>query len=103
MANKKLARYLEDIESTERKIAELKEHLAEVKKKQKLDEDAEIIKSIRAKRMNGWELLELLDNIQNGLIVFQPEETEALAGTDMENEQVQEDAPESEDVDDESK
>ena len=41
--SKKLSRYLEDIEKTEKKMAELKAHLEAVRQSQKADEDAEIV------------------------------------------------------------
>lgn len=72
--SKKLSRYLEDIEKTEKKMAELKAHLEAVRQSQKADEDAEIIRSIRSMNVKGWDLLRLLDSIQNGTVELRPTE-----------------------------
>ncbi|MCD8397598.1 MAG: DUF4315 family protein [Lachnospiraceae bacterium] len=69
--SKKLSRYIVEIEKTEKKIEELKEHLSNLRRKQKLDEDLEIVKSIRDIKMSSRELAEILDGIQNGSISFQ--------------------------------
>ncbi|MCC8101484.1 MAG: DUF4315 family protein [Clostridiales bacterium] len=69
--SKKLSRYINEIEKTEKKIEELKEHLTNLRRKQKLDEDLEIVKSIRDIKMSSRELAEILDGIQNGSISFQ--------------------------------
>ena len=55
--SKKLSRYLEDIEKTEKKMAELEAHLEAVRQSQKADEDAEIVRSIRSMNVKGWDLL----------------------------------------------
>ena len=70
--SKKLSRYLEDIEKTEKKMAELKAHLEAVRQSQKADEDAEIVRSIRSMNVKGWDLLRLLDSIQNGTVELRP-------------------------------
>lgn len=72
--SKKLSRYLEDIEKTEKKMAELKAHLEAVRQSQKADEDAEIVRSIRSMNVKGWDLLRLLDSIQNGTVELRPVE-----------------------------
>ena len=70
--SKKLSRYLEDIEKTEKKMAELKAHLEAVRQSQKADEDAEIVRSIRSMNVKGWDLIRLLDSIQNGTVELRP-------------------------------
>ena len=72
--SKKLGRYLEDIEKTEKKMAELKAHLEAVRQSQKADEDAEIVRSIRSMNVKGWDLIRLLDSIQNGTVELRPAE-----------------------------
>ncbi|MCD8336393.1 MAG: DUF4315 family protein [Lachnospiraceae bacterium] len=69
--SKKLSRYIVEIEKTEKKIEELKEHLSNLRRKQKLDEDLEIVRSIRDIKMSSRELADILDGIQNGSIAFQ--------------------------------
>ena len=49
-------------------MAELKAHLEAVRQSQKADEDAEIVRSIRSMNVKGWDLLRLLDSIQNGTV-----------------------------------
>ncbi|MCD8190367.1 MAG: DUF4315 family protein [Clostridiales bacterium] len=101
MVNRKLPRYLDDIESTEKKIAELQQHLEEVRSKQKVDEDLEIVKSIRAKKMTGRELLAFLEGIQNGTLVIVPAPDMGTEDEKPETTEVQE-APEREDRNDEN-
>lgn len=78
--SKKLSRYLEDIEKTEKKMAELKAHLEAVRQSQKADEDAEIVRSIRSMNVKGWDLLRLLDSIQNGTVELRPVEPAGNSG-----------------------
>ena len=78
--SKKLSRYLEDIEKTEKKMAELKAHLEAVRQSQKADEDAEIVRSIRSMNVKGWDLLRLLDSIQNGTVELRPVEPASNSG-----------------------
>ena len=73
--SKKLGRYLEDIEKTEKKMAELKAHLEAVRQSQKADEDAEIVRSIHSMNVKGWDLIRLLDSIQNGTVELRPAES----------------------------
>lgn len=82
--SKKLSRYLEDIEKTEKKMAELKAHLEAVRQSQKADEDAEIVRSIRSMNVKGWDLLRLLDSIQNGTVELRP--VEPAGNSDERNE-----------------
>lgn len=82
--SKKLSRYLEDIEKTEKKMAELKAHLEAVRQSQKADEDAEIVRSIRSMNVKGWDLLRLLDSIQNGTVELRP--VESAGNSDARNE-----------------
>ncbi|MCD7856386.1 MAG: DUF4315 family protein [Clostridiales bacterium] len=106
--NKKISRQLEDIERTEKKMAELQVHLDEVRESLKTDEDEEIVRSFRSMNVTGWELLAMLDGIQNGTVKFIKEDVpvqgkgqETDQGTDkkkdVSKEQVPDEAPESED------
>ena len=67
---KKLQKFLDEAEKTERQIAELEEHLKTIRAAQKKEEDSEIIRAIRSTKMGGSELLALLDNIQAGNVTF---------------------------------
>ena len=68
--NVKLKRVIEEIEKTEKKISEWQEQLKQLKQQRTQLEDQEIIKSIRSMQMNGADMLELLDGIQNGSVRF---------------------------------
>lgn len=83
--SKKLGRYLEDIEKTEKKMAELKAHLEAVRQSQKADEDAEIVRSIRSMNVKGWDLIRLLDSIQNGTVELRPAESTGDSAASSEN------------------
>ena len=74
--NKRIKRYLEEIEKTEKKIAELQRYLKGVQAALKQEENNEMIKSIRGMKLNSQELFELLNGIQDGSIQFQPSEPE---------------------------
>lgn len=106
--NRKISRQLEDIDRTEKKMAELQEHLNMVRESLKADEDEEIVRSFRSMNVTGWELLAMLDGIQNGTVKFIKEDStvpgkgqEINYGTDKKKnvpkEQVPDEAPESED------
>lgn len=68
--NVKLKRVIEEIEKTEKKTSEWQEQLKQLRQQRKQLEDQEIIKSIRSMQMNGADMLELLDGIQNGSVHF---------------------------------
>lgn len=68
--NRKLNRVLDEIQRTEKKIAEWQEHMKELNMRRKQMEDAEIIKSVRSMKLDSRELLEVLDSIQNGTMDF---------------------------------
>ena len=103
--NRKLHRVLDEIQKTEKKIAEWQEHLKELKLLEEQLENEEIIKTIRSMKLDSHQMLELLEGIQDGTVSIPimaegPEETDGKDGTkpeeDME-EKAQETAPESED------
>ena len=68
--NRKLERVLDEIQRTEKKIAEWQEHLKGLNVRRKQMEDAEIIRSVRSMKLDSHELLEVLDSIQNGTMDF---------------------------------
>ena len=70
--NKKLKRLIEDEESTMAKIEELQAHLKEVRMARKQEEDQEIVRSVRARKLGARALLELLEGIQEGRILIEP-------------------------------
>lgn len=102
--NKKYKRYLDEIERTEAKIAELQEYLKATKAALKQEEELEMIKAIRSMKLKGRDLFDILNQIQNGNVSLEitgeaengvsPEENETM---------VQEEAPEREDEYDENK
>lgn len=67
----KLGRILDEIEKTERRIAELQEHLKELNMRREQLEDAEIVKSIRILKLDSRKLLEVLDGIRDGSVSLQ--------------------------------
>ena len=64
--NKRLRKYLDEEARTEKKIAELQEHLRDVRAARKQEENDAIVRSIRSMKLEKHELLELLDGIQSG-------------------------------------
>ena len=68
--NARLKRILEEIKKTEKRIAEWQEHLKDLNVRRKQLEDAEIVKSVRSMKLDSRQLLEVLDNIQNGAVSF---------------------------------
>lgn len=72
--NRKIKRYLDEIERTEKKIEELQAYLKGIRVALKAEEENEMIKSIRSMKLNSHELFDLLNGIQDGSISFQAEE-----------------------------
>ena len=56
--NKKIRRYLEEIEKTEKKIADLQQYLKGIKSALKEEENNEMIRAIRGMKLEGEELLQ---------------------------------------------
>lgn len=84
--NTRLKRILDEIQKTERKIAEWQEHLKELHVRKKQVEDAEIIKSIRSMKLDSRQLLEVLESIQNGKVSFSENAVRSKEDDDSENE-----------------
>lgn len=98
--NKKLKRYLEETDKANAKIAELQEYLCAMQREQKREEDAEIIKIIRAMKLPPKELFALLNGLQEGsLVIAQGEEQAEKQISEAEKEEKVQEAPESEDTD----
>ena len=72
--NKRIKRYLAEIEKTEKKIAELQRYLKGVQTALKQEENNEMIKSIRGMKLSSKELFDLLNGIQDGSVSFKVEE-----------------------------
>ena len=53
--NKKIRRYLEEIEKTEKKIADLQQYLKGIKSALKEEENNEMIRAIRGMKLEGEE------------------------------------------------
>ena len=64
----KLSRVLDEITRTEEKIAVWQAHLEELNIRRKQLEDAQIVKSVRAMKLEGREMLAFLENLQNGTV-----------------------------------
>lgn len=69
--NRRIKRYLEEIDKTERKITELQQYLKGVQSALKQEENNEMIKSIRGMKLSSKELFDLLNGIQDGSVRFQ--------------------------------
>ena len=69
--NKRIKKYLEEIEKTEEKIEQLQSYVKGVRVALKQEEDNEMIRCIRGMKMDNDQLYDLLDGIQNGTVKFQ--------------------------------
>ena len=69
--NKRIKKYLEEIEKTEEKIEQLQSYVKGVRVALKQEEDNEMIKSIRSKKMSTEELVDFLSQIQDGSICLE--------------------------------
>ena len=85
--NKKLNRLIEDEEITMAKIEELQKHLKDVRAARKQEEDQEIVRCVRARKLGSRALLELLESIQDGRIVIVPLPDPDPNGTEPEENQ----------------
>lgn len=80
--NRKIKRYLDEIDRTEKKITELQQYLKGVRVALREEENNEMIKSIRGMKLQGKELFQLLNGIQDGSISFvMSEESEEETGS----------------------
>lgn len=77
--NKKYKRYLDEIERTETKIAELQEYLKTTKAALKQEEELEMIKAIRSMKLKGRDLFDVLNQMQNGNVSLE------ISGEDKED------------------
>lgn len=66
--NRKLHRVLDEIQKTERKIAEWQEHLKELKLLAEQLENQEIVKTIRSMKLDSRRMLEFLEGLQEGSV-----------------------------------
>ena len=100
--NKKYKRYLDEIERTEAKIAELQEYLKLTKAALKQEEELEMIKAIRSMKLKGRDLFDVLNQMQNGNVSLEISgEAEESVSPEVNVIAVQEKAPEREDKHDE--
>lgn len=100
--NKKYKRYLDEIERTEAKIAELQEYLKTTKAALKQEEELEMIKAIRSMKLKGRDLFDVLNQMQNGNVSLEISvEAEESVSPEVNEIAVQEKAPEREDKHDE--
>lgn len=66
--SRKLSRVLDEIQKTEKKIEEWRDHLRELNILREQLENQEIIKSIRSLKLDSRRMLEVLEGMQNGTI-----------------------------------
>ena len=69
--NKKIKKYLDEIEKTEKKIADLQQYLKSLYTALKQEENNEMIKSNRGMKLDSKELFEFLNGIQEGTVKFE--------------------------------
>ena len=69
--NKKIRRYMEEIEKTEKKISDLQQYLKGIKSALKEEENNEMIRAIRGMKLEGEELLRFLDGLRGGTVRFE--------------------------------
>lgn len=68
--NRKIKKYLDEIDKTEKKIEELQQYLKGVRAALHEEENSEMIKTIRTMKLQGRDLFDLLNGIQEGNISF---------------------------------
>lgn len=84
--NKKISRYMEEIEKTEKKIADLQLYLKGIKNSLKEEEEKEMVRSIRGMNLDRKVLLSFLNGLQDGSVTFQvskKEDEDPLKRTEM--------------------
>ena len=69
--NRKLRRYLDETEKTNKKIAELQNYLKSIQVAQKKEEDGEIVRIIRNMKLDPKSLYKLLNGLQDGTMTIQ--------------------------------
>ena len=82
--NRKLHRVLEEIQKTEKRIAESQEHLKELKLLAEQLENQEIVKTIRSMKLDSRRMLEFLEGIQSGDVLLPLPEREETEKSSME-------------------
>lgn len=75
--NKKIRRYLDEIEKTEKKIADLQQYLKGIRTALKEEENNEMIRAIRGMKLEGEELLQFLEGLKDGNVHFEKSDTES--------------------------
>jgi len=85
--NKRIKRYLDEIEKTEAKIAELQKYLKGMKTALKEEEENEMIRSIRSLKMDRTDLLAFLDGIQDGSVTFRVNQDQVSDHEDINSEE----------------
>lgn len=85
--NKRIKRYLDEIEKTEAKIAELQKYLKGMKTALKEEEENEMIRSIRPLKMDRTDLLAFLDGIQDGSVTFRVNQNQVSDHEDINSEE----------------
>lgn len=85
--NKKLNRVLNDIQKTEEKITVWQEHLQSLNKLREQLEEQEILKCFHSLKLEGRQMLAVLEGIQNGTIPLVNAGEDAFPGGAEEMEQ----------------
>lgn len=94
--NKRIEKYLEEIEKTEKKISDLQVYLKGIKSSLKEEEEKEMVRSIRSMNLDRSDLLSFLQGLQDGSVTFQVNQKEdreisEMVKTDMDKEVIADD------------
>lgn len=81
--NKRLNRILEEIQKTEKRIAEWQSHLKNLNEQRKQVEDTVILKCVRSTKLEGMELLAFLERLQEEAAALRQEGKMPEAGPDI--------------------
>lgn len=100
---RKLNKTISEIEKTKSRIAELQASLKEMERNLAADEEAEMIKTFRGLKLSAFDLMNLLEGLQNGTMTIQqingvPQKEKEIS--QPHNDTVLEDVPEREDIED---
>ncbi len=80
--SRRLQRYLDEIERTERKIDELQQHLKELRVGQKQEEELEMVRVLRSLKLESKDLMQVLNGLQNGTMSIKDLDPEEKTATD---------------------
>lgn len=69
--SRKLKQLIIDEEKTVTKIMDLQKSLKDIREARKKEEDLEIVRTLRSRKLSPWELFDLLTGIQEGTVTIE--------------------------------